>query len=163
MRQSIRRLLACVTPVLASIGTVQAAPAGFHRAVDSLSRMLLIQKIDRDTYLVSNTIRIHYDRASPGILVTKTNVPLEDQGMFIATKLIPSWCGLDTEYLHVKYLTAQMARSASLQTNAAPASVRSRMGRCEVQSLSNGLKSFILLKQVPGSLMWPPKQITGSM
>jgi hypothetical protein len=99
---------------------------------------------------------VHYDAATPGILVSKTSIPLEDQGIFIATKLIPSWCGLDTEYLHVKYLTEQMAQSARLQIK-----VRSRMGHCEVQSFSNGPKSFILLKQVPGSLVWPPKQIGG--
>jgi DinB superfamily len=137
---------------LALTATAQAAPARFHQAVSSLSRMLFIQTTDDDTYLVSENIRVHYDRASSGILVTKTGVPLEDQGIFIATKLIPSWCGLDIQYLHVKYLTGQMARSARLR-----ALVSFRMGRCEVQSLSAGTKSFILLRSVPGALVWPPR------
>jgi hypothetical protein len=142
---------------LALTATAQAAPAHFHQAVKSLSRMLFIQTTDDDTYLVSENIRIHYDRASSGILVTKTGVPLEDQGIFIATKLISSWCGLDIQYLHVKYLTEQMARSARLNTM-----VRFRMGRCEVQSLSAGTKSFILLRPVPGALVWPPRLAQGT-
>ena len=162
-------LLACVLGGLGGLGglaAAQAAPAGFHRAVGTLSRLLLVQKKDADTYLVSENIRVHFDAATPGILVSKTSIPLGDQGIFIATKLIPSWCGLDTEYLHVKYLTEQMAQSARLkrqvEAGTAPTSlVRARMGRCEVQTFSNSLESFVLLKQVPGALVWPPKQIGG--
>ncbi len=151
-------VLAGLGPVLPC--TAQAAPASFHRAVGTLSSILTVKRLDADTYSASGNVRIRYDAATPGILITRTSIPLGEQGLAVATALLPGWCGLKIAHPPVHALTDQMARSARLRLKvdagqATSTLVRSRVGRCEAQTFSNSLESFVLLKQVGGPAVWP--------
>ena len=151
-------VLAGLSPVCLS--TAQAAPASFHRAVGTLSPTLLVKRLDADTYSASDNVRIRYDAATPGILITRTSIPLGDQGLAVATALLPGWCDLNIAHPPVGALTDQMARSARLRLKVEAGKVtstlvRSRVGRCEAQTFSNSLESFVLLKQVKGPAVWP--------
>ncbi|GGJ79394.1 hypothetical protein [Deinococcus aquiradiocola] len=145
--------------VLAGLSTVQAAPAAFHTAVQSLA--LPVRHVAADRYVTAGTVRIQYDPSTPGILVSNVSVPLGSRGVAVAAALVPAWCGPNLPPLPAGHLSGQMERSERLNRavesgQATSSLVRSRAGHCEIQTLSNSLESFVLLKRVPGASVWPP-------
>ncbi len=77
--------------VLAGLSTVQAAPAAFHTAVQSLA--LPVRHVAADRYVTAGTVLIQYDPSTPGILVSNVSVPWGAGASRWPPHSVPAWCG----------------------------------------------------------------------
>lgn len=144
-------------------GAQVGQPGDFKAAIGGLNAKMLIQQRDANTYEISQDVQVKYDPASKSIFVRPIGPKLGDQGLAVAARLLPNWCEtppVSTFLVFTNILTQQMAQSQRLLINQKKAfATRSRIGQCDISTVSNGWDSLIRLHWVGGKGVWPAQQL----